>query len=125
MELLPLERAAIETLVSREKPGYSELRRQLDSCRVTSREMTGVGFFTGLEVDPSAPPAPKSVGNPLGHGHRFPDDAYADVDGLEHGAGFVLWLAEGRLEALEGFSYDGPWPDEVKTFAVRMAPIQH
>jgi hypothetical protein len=123
MELLPLERAVIEALVSREEPGYSELRQQLESCRVTSREMTGVGFYTGLEVDPSAPPAPESVGNPLGHGHSFPDDAYADVDGLEHGAGFLLWLADGRLETLEGFSYEESWPDEVKAFAVRMAPI--
>src|SRR3712207_1454543 len=76
MELAPLERAVIEALLSRDEPGYDELRQQLGSCRVRSREMAGVGFYTALEVHPSA-----------------------------------------------GFTYDEPWPNEVETFAVRMAPL--
>jgi hypothetical protein len=123
MDLAPLERAVIESLVSRDEPGYDELRRQLVSCRVRSREMTGVGFYTTLEVDPSAPTAPASVGNPLGQGRGFPDDVCADLEGLQHGTGFVLWLADGRLETLEGFTYDEPWPNEAEAFAVRMTPI--
>jgi hypothetical protein len=123
MELAPLERAVIEALVSRDEPGYDELRQQLVSCRVRSRRMTGVGFYTTLEVDPSAPPASASVGNPLGQGRGFPDDVSADLEGLQHGAGFVLWLADRRLEMLEGFTYDEPWPNAVGAFTVRMAPI--
>jgi hypothetical protein len=123
MDLTPLERAVIEALVSRDEPGYGELRQQLRSCRVSRREMTGVGFYAKVEVDPNAPPAPASVGNPLGHGHDFPDDVYADLEGLQHGAGFVLWLANGQLETLEGFTYGEPWPSEVVDFAVRMALI--
>jgi hypothetical protein len=123
MELAPLERAVIEALVSREEPGYAELRQQLASCRARSREMTGVGFYTVLEIRPDAPPAPESVGNPLGHGRGFSDDVYADLEGLQHGVGFALWLADGRLATLEGFTYDEPWPSEVEAFAVRLTPI--
>jgi hypothetical protein len=123
MDLTPLERAVLETLLSREEPGYDALREQLTSCRVVSREMTGVGFYSTLKVDPAAPPVTADVGNPLGTGHDFPDDVYADVEGLEQGAGFVLWLDDGRLSQLEGFAYDESWPDEVRTFTVRLAPI--
>jgi hypothetical protein len=56
---------------------------------------------------------------PLGDGDDFDDDAYADIDGLEHGAGFVLWLEDGWLSCLEGFSYAEPWPDTASRFSVR------
>jgi hypothetical protein len=123
MDLAPLERAVIEALVSRWEPGYAELRQQLASCRARSRETTGVGFYTVLEVGPHAPPAPESVGNPLGHGRGFSDDVYADLEGLRHGAGFTLWLAGGRLATLEGFTYGEPWPGQVEAFAVRLTPM--
>ena len=38
-------------------------------------------------------------------------DVSARIDGMEHGAGFVLWVEDGVLETLEGFSYVEPWPD--------------
>ena len=123
MDLTPLERAVIDTLLSRHEPGYAELREQFTSCRVNSRKMTDVGFYTELGVDAHASSAPVSVGNPLGQGYEFPDGVYADIDGLEHGAGFLLWLDEGRLETLEAFTYAEPWPDEVRRFEVRFEPI--
>jgi hypothetical protein len=122
MDLTLLERAVLETLLSRDEPGYDELREQLTSCRVVSREMTGVGFYSTLKVDAATPPVAADVGNPLGTGHAFPDDIYAAIEGLEQGAGFVLWLDDGWLSQLEGFTYDEPWPDEIRTFTVRLAP---
>src|SRR3712207_475871 len=104
MELTPLELAVVEALVSRDEPGYAELREQLAACRVQSRKMTGAGFYAALDVDPDTPTAPDYVGNPLGEGRDFPDDVYADLEGLQHGAGFLLWLEDGRLETLEGFT---------------------
>jgi hypothetical protein len=35
------------------------------------------------------------------------------------GAGFVLFLQDGMLDMLEGFTYDGAWPDRVEAFDVR------
>jgi hypothetical protein len=40
----------------------------------------------------------------------------ATIDGLAHGAGFVLFVRGGRIETLEGFSYDEPWPPRVERF---------
>jgi hypothetical protein len=28
------------------------------------------------------------------------------IDGLRHGMGFILWLKDGYLELLEGYSYE-------------------
>lgn len=99
VDLSGLERAVIEALLSRDEHGYDMLRQQLKACRVLDRTMTGVGFYAALEVPPEASAAPADVGSPLGHGRDFRDDVHADIEGLRYGAGFVLWLADGRLEA--------------------------
>ena len=41
------------------------------------------------------------------------------ISGLRHGAGFVLFVDDGQLAMLEGFSYDGPWPQDIKEFSLR------
>ena len=46
-------------------------------------------------------------------------DVFADFDGLEHGATFVVRIAEGRLEMLEGSTVDEPWPSEGTPFRLR------
>lgn len=123
MELTPLERAALDLLVAREEPGYPELRQQVEGSIVAERKLTGVGFYTQLVPAPGSPQAPASVGNPLGDGHEFSDGVYAEIEGLDGGAGFVLWLKDGLIETLEGFSYLSGWPDPVRAFEVRMTPI--
>jgi len=30
----------------------------------------------------------------------------AKIDGLDHGMGFILWLKDGYLDCLEGYSYE-------------------
>jgi len=39
-------------------------------------------------------------------------DVDARMDGLEHGAGFLLFVRKGRMTILEGYSYEEPWPKE-------------
>jgi hypothetical protein len=45
---------------------------------------------------------------------RVISDVGAEIEGVRHGVGFVLFIQDGRLDCLEGFTYDDPWPDEVK-----------
>jgi hypothetical protein len=106
------ERAVLEKLLDGKHPVLAALRAQLDSCEVSSREFTGCGFFTTLKVDRSVEPAPTSR----------PRIQVVDVGGkissLEHGAGFVLFVTDGYLDFLEGFSYDEPWPPEFSEFSL-------
>jgi hypothetical protein len=117
--LHPLESAVLDLLLSRTDEGYAALREQLTAVEVTARHMSAAGFFTTLSVPSSSPKAPRTVGNPLGKDSAYEDDVYADVEGMAHGAGFLLWLEDGLMSQLEGFAYADPWPDEVTGFTVR------
>lgn len=106
------ERELLEKLLDGNHPVLSALRAQLDSCQVGSREFTGHGFFTNLEVDRSVEPAPTSC-------PRIQiRDVGGKVSGLKYGAGFVLFVTEGYLDFLEGFSYEEPWPAEISEYSL-------
>lgn len=111
-DLTTLERGVLEKLLAGEHPVLEALRRQLGGCRVESRELTGYGFFTELEVDRTLPAAATST-DKLRIG-----DVNAKISGLDHGAGFVLFVNAGYLDMLEGYSYDEPWPESAGEFAL-------
>jgi hypothetical protein len=64
----------------------------------------------------AVPPAVKAVGRGL---RARLDDVVATIEGLEHGAGFVLFIENGLLDNLEGFTYDEPWPDRLGGYSLR------
>lgn len=111
-QLNSFERAILEKLLDGDHPVLAALRAQVKSCEVSSREFTGVGFFTNLNVDPSVGPAPTS--RPRIHVRGVG----AEISGLKHGAGFVLFVADGYLDFLEGFTYDEPWPPVISEFSL-------
>jgi hypothetical protein len=53
-----------------------------------------------------------------GLGRLVLSDVAAEIDGAQHGAGFVLFIEDGMLDVLEGFTYDEPWPGRVERFTV-------
>jgi hypothetical protein len=110
--LSPFEQEVIETILRPRHPVFDALRRQLQTCRVGARELTGAGFFASLIVAPDVAPAMVS------RDRLHLGDVAATVDGLAHGAGFILWVEKGVLAELEGFSYDEPWPERIDSYAV-------
>ena len=118
-DLTPLEREVMTTLLAPDHPVMDALRRQLEGCSVASREFTAHGFFSSLVVADGVSAAPVTRKR-LALG-----DATATIDGLEHGAGFVLFVREGVLEMLEGFSYGEPWPDGVTRFQITAGGVGH
>ena len=106
------EQAVLDKLLTGDHEVLAALRRQANSARLTKRERTGVGFYCWFEVGPDAPLV-------QGRGDFEIDDVHAEVAGLAHGAGFVLFIRGGRLDNLEGFTYDEPWPDEIRRFSLK------
>jgi hypothetical protein len=111
--LTPFESEVIATILRPDHPVFDALRRQLAACRVSERDFTGHGFFTSLVVPPDVEPAPVKrdrlhLGSEIG----------ATMDGLEHGAGFVLWVEKGVLDTLEGYCYEAAWPERIENWAV-------
>lgn len=86
----------------------ASLRKQLNSVGVFERKISGVGFFTTFQITQTdAVVTNKSF--------KF-GDVHAEISGLEHGAGFLLYVTEGKLEMLEAYSYDEQWPDDTNDF---------
>ena len=111
MKLLPMERAVLAKLLEGDFPLLDMLRLQLENCKVTGREMTGCGFFLNLAVPDDMP---RSIGLDTQFG-----DVLAVLPGLENGAGFLLYLKDGLLDMLEGYSFDEPWPISTDVFELR------
>ena len=111
--LTNLERAVLDKLLCGDSPVLSALRSQLGVVAVSERDLTGVGFMTNFRLPPSVPRAPVKSGV-----IRF-GDVEAQLEGLKHGAGFLLYVKDGVLDALEGYSYDEPWPEQIETFTLR------
>jgi hypothetical protein len=108
--LLELERQVLQKLLSGEHPIIGELRAQLAGLQVADRELTGAGFMTSFTVNQSLKPISLQGAN-----FKF-GDVVADIQGLEHGAGFLLYVKDGCIDALEGYTFDEPWPDTTGQF---------
>jgi hypothetical protein len=105
--------AVLEKLLAGDQPVLATLRSQVTVCAVTARDLTGVGFFTSLAVPPTASRAPlQGRAPPVG-------DVLADLRGIKHGAGFLLYIADGALAMLEGYTFDEPWPADTDQFSLR------
>jgi hypothetical protein len=101
-----LENQVLQMALSGDDEVLAVLRRQAREVRVSSREMTGVAFFAELAVPPEAPCVAGQPTFKLG-------DVNGSAFDLKHGLGFLLYIADGKLSALEGYTYDEPWPEEI------------
>jgi hypothetical protein len=117
-QLTELEGAVIELLLRGDDPVLLTLATQMAKCDVASRESTGVGFFTYFSVPDDTPRVPGKESFAFG-------DVVANMNGLENGAGFLLFVKNGRIAFLEGFSYDEPWPANIDGFSLRYATGEH
>jgi hypothetical protein len=116
--LSELERAVLSALLAGDDPRLATLGEQLEVATVTGRDVTGAGFFTRFSVPPPVARVAEPIKNPI-------DDVCAELAGEEHPAGFLLWLEDGALQALEGFSYVESWPQDARLrrlFYVRSEP---
>lgn len=113
MDLTKLERAVLDKLLAGDHPVLATLRAQVAVCTVISRELTGVGFFSSLMVPPAAPRAPvRGRAPPFG-------DVKANFRAVQHGAGFLLYVEDGALAMLEGYTFDEAWPVDTDEFSLQ------
>jgi hypothetical protein len=108
-DLNNFEEAVLKKLLSGDNFVLATLRKQAKYAILEDRVYTGVGFFCTFKVPLEAPVVKLYKDFQI-------DDVNGELEGLTHGAGFVLFVRDGRLKTLEGFSYDEPWPKEVLKF---------
>jgi hypothetical protein len=94
--LSPLERAVLDVIALQVSEVGNVLAGRQGQVHVTARENTGAGFYTTIDFPHGSP---IKLASPLG-------DVGASIDGLQYGMGFLLWLRDGRIYQLEGYSYE-------------------
>src|SRR4051812_30492151 len=94
-----LETAVLDMLLAGDHPVLACLREQRAAATIVSRSFSGVGFFVDFAVPDSAARCGSKPDYTL-------SDVEATIDGLAHGAGFVIFVRDGRITMLEGFCYD-------------------
>jgi hypothetical protein len=96
--LWPIERAVVDA-TAQDYPHLAEaLMRQMESAQVAKFENTGGGFFSTVTVAAASPPLLDK--SPL-------DGAHGTVKGMEYGMGFLIFLEDGRMSLIEGYSEGG------------------
>lgn len=93
-EITPIERQVMQMLLAGQHPTLETLRQQFARSNVAKRDFTGVGFFTSFNVPGCLPRLVPPRRIVIG-------DVCADVDGLEYGCGFILFVDDGLLGTLE------------------------
>jgi hypothetical protein len=101
-KLWPIERAVLEAAAHDFQASADALREQIATAQVTDFENTGVGFFSTVKVSPEAPRLNDQ--SPL-------DAATGGAASIPHGMGFLVFLKEGHISLIEGYTYDGSTVD--------------
>ncbi|HBH46044.1 MAG TPA: hypothetical protein DDX47_01610 [Candidatus Jacksonbacteria bacterium] len=99
------EKNVMEMLLQGDDPVLKILYKQNIVSKVCKRKSTGVGFFTTFSV-------PENVERIDDKSFKF-GDVTATIDGLQHGAGFLLYVEHGFIHTLEGYTYDEEWPKKI------------
>jgi hypothetical protein len=111
-----LERAVIEKLLMGDHPVLAVLRQQYERAKLLNREVTAVGFFANIQVPDDLPRAHL---NPRSH----LSDVAATIPRLRNPAGFILFITDGALDFLEGYTHDEPWPSDAEVFTLQYLKV--
>ena len=68
--------------------------------------MTGVGFFVDILI-------PADVTRPVERPSLILSDVNGTAANVKNGMGFLLYVTDGAISMLEGYTFDEPWPLEV------------
>ncbi|MGE5417597.1 MAG: hypothetical protein ACM3UZ_12745 [Acidobacteriota bacterium] len=106
MTIIEFEKILMTMLLSGDDPILKGLREQYERCTVESREFTGAGFYTNFVVDFKQ--------NPVAGGKSFQlGDVNGNIKGILDALGFVVFIKDGFLSFLEGYSnLVDFWPED-------------
>lgn len=109
--LTSLEEAVLDAMLDKPGEPFETIRQQLAYATIAKREFTGVGFFTRFAIPADAPARRDLPSMHIG-------DVGAEFPQLQHGAGLLLFIRDGVVSTLEGFTYDERWPTDTDEFEV-------
>lgn len=103
MDFTELEKQTLQQMVEARSDLGPTLSLQIAKARVISRKRAGRGFITKLQTDESC--------QRLGVGEYEIAHAFANVVGLEHGMGIILFQLDGYIDEIESWTSE---PDKIE-----------
>jgi len=114
--IIKLEQEAMRLLLDGDDDTLALLREQMKHVVTIRREYTGCGSYAHFTFDSNCP---RLLGKPS---FVF-GDVVCEVDGVDGGGGFVLFVKDGVLEVLETYSFDSFWPEAIDGFTVQYQEV--
>lgn len=109
MKLTELETAVLERMVAGNHPARLRRAFHADAVTVMGRELTGAGFLTELQRSPELRLFEDGVSIRLG-------TIGARLNRTMTETGYVVYVDDGYVTSVEGYTYGDEWPTEVETF---------
>ena len=113
---IELARAVMELILAEAGDEAELLRGQYDRAAIGETKMYPCGFDMAFLVDVECPVSEDKTERMLG-------TVEVSLPGLERGMGFILWIKNGRLHSLEGYSYEEILPKEAKNYRLNIRPL--
>jgi hypothetical protein len=104
-----LEDEVLNFLFDGNDPVLKALRDQRSAIVSMREQLTGSGFYLEFQL------AEDAISIPGKPSFRF-GDVDAKIEGVDNGAGFVVFIENGIITMLEGYTYDEPWPDNISNY---------
>lgn len=99
------EKDIMERLLVGNEQVLEILREQYANSQITRRDFTGTGFLTTFTIPNNVPRLEPLMSFQLG-------DVIGKIDGVNDGVGFVLFIKNGVINYLEGYTYgEEKWPE--------------
>lgn len=112
MEYEDFECKLIEMLLYGEDEVFIKLKKQYDTAKIASRDFSDVGFFTRFSI-------PQSDDLCTDRKSFYIGDVDGMVDGIEGAVGFVLFVKDGYISMLEGYTNAiDKWPKSYDVIAL-------
>ena len=103
------EQAVMQKMLEEETAMNTALREQYRRAHIESREFTGVGFFTNFKIPDDAP----RVLNFTDYGYG---DVIVNINNHHDFGGFVIFIQDGIMLCLEGYTFTESWPEVIKSY---------
>ena len=106
MNINEFEKIIITDIIGQYPEYKAKLQAQFEQAVVQKREFSQYGFSTYYTVTAEEETLGDSVNIQLGK-------CQWNINGLQNGSDYILWIKNGLISSLEGFSYEEPWPNEI------------
>ena len=96
--------------ISEELPACKDILMEQYARSMKKREFTGHGFYTHFEQVGDRLPVDAAFAKVLGSPSAILNQACT--------VGFALFISDGKISCLEGYTFGEDWPDTIETYSL-------